>query len=130
MKKRNTPTKQKVWDVISKAPYALCHEDIIRLTNNQIDKVTIYRIIQSFTEDGLIHKIVDISGKAYYALCAEGCCSEKHEDNHMHFKCVKCEQIICMEQNFVPTLPKQYDYLNVNCLVEGVCPECKEPKLS
>lgn len=125
MKKRNTQTKALIWEILSNAKCALCNEDIQNLTENGVDKVTIYRILQSFCDDGTVHKVIDLSGKTYYAKCRKDCCTIAHHDNHAHFKCVRCNTIICLNQEFVPQLPDNFNYITMNCFIEGVCSSCK-----
>jgi Fe2+ or Zn2+ uptake regulation protein len=108
MQKRNTKTKQLVVNVLEKSNSALCHEDIEQQVSGEIDRVTIYRILQGFCDDGKVHKIFGENGKTYYALC-HACSAGNHHDNHLHFHCVKCNTITYMdEQIAVPELSPKY----------------------
>jgi Fe2+ or Zn2+ uptake regulation protein len=123
--KRNTKTKQMIMEVLSNSLSALCHEDIERLLAEKMDRVTIYRILQGFCEDGKIHKISGENGKMYYALCH--CCSAgNHSDNHLHFRCIKCETVLCIDDPIVtPELSRGYSTSNIACLILGYCPNCQ-----
>lgn len=123
--KRNTPTKRMVIEVLQGAESALCHDDIEQVLKGQMDRVTIYRVLQGFCEDGTVHRITNLSGKSYYALCH--CCSaDKHEDHHLHFHCTTCEKIRCMDETvFIPNLPAGFSMTEVNCVVSGRCPSCQ-----
>jgi Fe2+ or Zn2+ uptake regulation protein len=125
-KKRNTKTKQMVMTLIEASESALCHEDIEKQLSGQLDRVTIYRILQSFCDDGKIHKVQGENGKTYYALCRD-CSSEKHNDNHLHFHCVICKQVFCMDAPPpVAPLPPEYKALTVSCNISGYCPNCSD----
>ncbi|MDR1180930.1 MAG: hypothetical protein LBL13_02995, partial [Bacteroidales bacterium] len=67
--KRNTKTKEMVMNVLNDSTSALCHEDIEKNLSGKMDRVTIYRILQGFCNDGKVHKILGDNGKTYYALC-------------------------------------------------------------
>jgi Fe2+ or Zn2+ uptake regulation protein len=121
---RNTKTKEMVMSVFSNAPSALCYDDLERQLAGQMNRVTIYRILQSFCDDGKVHKIPNENGKVYYALCQE-CEAGHHHDNHLHFRCMKCERITCIDKPVsIPGLPRGYRVQDVSCFVSGYCPNC------
>jgi Fe2+ or Zn2+ uptake regulation protein len=124
--KRNTQTKQMVMNILSNEPAsAVCHSDIVQQLNGEMDRVTVYRILQGFCDDGLVHKVTDDTGKTYYALCRD-CTTEAHHDDHLHFRCVRCETVSCID---VPQqalrLPRGYRMSGMSCFVSGYCPDCR-----
>ncbi|MDR2138963.1 MAG: transcriptional repressor [Tannerella sp.] len=122
--KRNTKTKQLVMAVLSDSFSALCHEDIERKLPEKMDRATIYRILQGFCDDGKVHKISGENGKTYYALCRH-CDAGNHNDHHLHFHCIGCETVLCMDESVIsPVLPSGYRMLDVSCTVSGYCPNC------
>jgi Fe2+ or Zn2+ uptake regulation protein len=125
-KKSNTKTKRLVMDVLANSESALCHEDIEKQLAGQLDRVTIYRILQGFYEDGKIHKIVGDNSKTYYALCHD-CNHEHHCDNHPHFRCIRCSTVTCIEETLsAPKVPKEYSISSVSTFISGFCPKCRE----
>ena len=92
----------------------------------QYDRVTLYRTLQSFLDAGLLHRIPNMSGIATYGLCQDSCTSERHFDNHIHFKCNTCGQIECLDDKQVPhvSVPEGYTKISVNLIVDGVCAAC------
>ncbi|MDR3095309.1 MAG: TonB-dependent receptor [Bacteroidales bacterium] len=122
--KRNTKSKQLVMNILENSSSALCHEDIEGRLPEKMDRVTIYRILQGFCDDGKVHKITGENGKAYYALC-HSCVAGHHHDNHLHFRCLKCNTVSCMDRPVViPKLPRGYRLSDVTCLISGYCPRC------
>lgn len=105
---------------------ALSHADLENYFNNKLDRVTIYRTLTSFLEKGLLHKIPDDSGVAKYGLCHHDSVAHTHDDEHVHFKCKKCEKIECLHTLEIPKLhlPKRYKMENANLLIEGICGVC------
>ena len=84
---RVTPSRQAVLQVFATHGYALSHADIERLLGNRQDRVTLYRTLRSFLDNGLIHAIPDERGTPYYALCQDSCTREVHQHEHLHFRC-------------------------------------------
>lgn len=123
MKRRNTPTKDAVLEVLSKTGKAMSQDAIEEKIGIDIDRATIYRILNRFCDDGVLHKVVAEDSKQYFALCVK---SDKiHKPMyHFHFRCLKCETIECLpvEVNF--SIPDEYLVENVNCVLTGTCKAC------
>jgi len=105
---------------------ALTHADLETFFSKKFDRVTIYRTLTSFLENGLLHKIPDDSGIAKYALCHHEGTEHTHDDHHVHFKCKKCEKIECLHNLEIPKLhlPEKYKMEHANLLIEGICAYC------
>jgi Fur family ferric uptake transcriptional regulator len=88
-----------------------------------VDRVTIYRVLNRFCEDGRIHRIVSDEGKTYFALCLN-CDEKKHRHDHFHFRCLNCQQVHCLKEKVNVKLPKGYRLEQVNCLLTGYCRDC------
>jgi Fur family ferric uptake transcriptional regulator len=106
---------------------ALAHADIEKKTGDTIDRVTIYRTLQTFEEKGIIHSIPTADNSVKYALCKERCEEGHHHDNHVHFICEDCGKTICLDDVLVPEvkLPKGFEPHQSNMVVNGVCGDCK-----
>ncbi|MGB0404994.1 MAG: hypothetical protein ACPGDB_02250, partial [Fusobacterium sp.] len=54
-----------------------------------------------------------------YGLCHEHCTPEQHLDLHPHFHCSKCQQIICLEDTFIPKmeLPDRFTAKEINMTI-------------
>ncbi|MFT5822882.1 MAG: Fur family ferric uptake transcriptional regulator [Crocinitomix sp.] len=123
MKRRNTPTKKKILKIFEGADEAVCSSMIEGQLKGNVDRSTVYRILKAFEKDGIIHKVVDPSGKIFYALCKK-CSTEEHSHDHFHFKCQKCEKIECLDQNI--SIPKLDGYLinDFYGIINGLCQQC------
>jgi Fe2+ or Zn2+ uptake regulation protein len=122
--KRNTKTKQMIMGILCDSTSALCYDDFEKQIQGKMDKATVYRILQGFANEGKVHKISGENGKTYYALCHH-CSNEKHNDDHWHFRCIRCETISCIDVPVpVSPLPLGYEMLSVSCTVSGYCPDC------
>lgn len=121
---RNTQAKTEIVKLIENSEVALSHAEILATLNGVCDRVTIYRVLDRLIEEGVIHKIATVEGTIKYAIC-HNCSLEKHNHNHIHFTCERCQTTTCMidiEPSF--TLPKNYKMKSVNFTVSGICPEC------
>lgn len=121
---RNTTAKTEILKLINNSQSALSHSEIQTLLNGLCDRVTIYRVLDRLTEEGLIHKVVNVDGTVRYAEC-HACSSTEHHHNHIHFSCEQCDSVTCMD-NVEPSfsLPKNYKVHAVNFTVSGICPQC------
>jgi len=103
---------------------ALCHEEIENRLPEKIDRVTLYRILQGFYDEGKVHKIIDKGGKTCYALCRH-CTAGNHHDNHPHFHCITCDRITCVEKPVTqPELPSGYNAVTADLYISGYCQKC------
>lgn len=120
---RNTTAKTEIQELILSSKTALSHTEIQKHLVGLCDRVTIYRVLERLTDEGMIHKIVNVDGVVKYAGCHS--CSEKHNHNHIHFSCEKCKSVTCLE-NVEPSfkLPENYKVNEVNFTLSGVCPQC------
>src|SRR6218665_1250562 len=116
MKRRNTPAKQAVLNILKTSKAALSQEDIEQEVKGSMDRVTVYRVLNSFCEDGYLHKILSDDGKYYFAICLN-CHEEKHQHNHFHFRCLSCNKMECLKQEVNVKVPRGYTLENVNCLL-------------
>tara|TARA_B100001250_G_C19599040_1_gene699762 strand:- start:339 stop:767 length:429 start_codon:yes stop_codon:yes gene_type:complete len=101
----------------------------IRLRNQKMDRVTLFRILNIFEEKKIIHKIVLNNGSILYALCNDDCRSNQgdHVDDHIHFSCNKCEEVICLDIPNFPTISvPNFSFYNLNINASGLCASCNE----
>jgi Fur family ferric uptake transcriptional regulator len=91
------------------------------------DRVTLYRTLNSFINQGLLHQIPGDSGFATYGLCREDCNEEAHHHNHVHFKCNVCGHVECLPNLHNPQIDlPDYEIKESYLIVNGVCKICKE----
>lgn len=124
MKKNNTIF---IKEILASEDSALSHLDLLQKLGNSCNRVTVYRILDRLIEKGEIHKIIDTDGVSKFALCTT-CSSHEHSHNHehIHFSCTKCLVVSCLEEADLSfSLPKEYQILETNFTVSGICPKCK-----
>lgn len=124
---RSTPTREEILHLFIRKDYALSHTDIENEIAKDIDRVTVYRTLKTFTDRGLIHKVLDDGGSLKYALCSEACSATHHRHDHVHFKCTICGQTNCLDVEIPRVkLPEGYTANEVNLLIQGTCQNCAQ----
>ena len=95
---------------------------------SDIDRVTLYRILNTFEEKGIIHKVFDLNGTANYAVCHSDCQANHHHDEHLHFNCIACENVYCLNELNMPklTLPAGFEVQGFSLYASGLCPKCSK----
>lgn len=125
MKRRNTISKEAVLSVLTNTRKAMSQDAIVKQMDVDADRATVYRILNRFCEDEIVHKIVADDGKQYFAVCIK-CDDKMIPDNHFHFRCVKCETIECLPAAVEFTVPKKYTVQRMNCVLVGICKDCEK----
>jgi Fur family ferric uptake transcriptional regulator len=95
---------------------------------HDIDRVTLYRILNVFEEKGIIHKVFDLDGTANYAVCHSDCEANHHHDEHVHFNCTVCKNVYCLNELSLPsiTIPAGFKLESFTLYATGLCPKCNK----
>lgn len=124
MNRRNTPTKEAVLNLLASSRKALSQDAIEKQLSIKINRATIYRVLNRFCEDDVVHKIVAEDGKQYFAICKKCDNPEEVVQHHFHFRCLSCDSIECLQIPVDYSVPKGYKVEHANCVLTGVCNEC------
>ena len=88
-----------------------------------VNRVTIYRTLQTFEDVGLVIKMVNRRGISRYMFNHE---AHNNTVTHPHLRCKSCDMVICL-----PCLPNEYleqlqkyEIDDLYFLIDGVCPKC------
>ncbi len=123
-----TESRSRILEMFLREPGALSHALIEKKNSAGIDRVTIYRTLQTFTDSGLIHTIPTADNAVLYALCRDACTAGAHHDEHVHFICERCRHTTCLEHTEVPRieLPEGFRAGSVAVVINGTCNACRE----
>jgi len=122
---RRTGPRLAVLGVLLEAGKPVMHEQITaRLAKAAPDKVTIYRVLKSFVEAGLVH-MAFLRDRAQHFELADRCTSSQC---HPHFTCTSCDQIHCLTDTDMPMAkpPAGFTIHHQRIQLEGLCPNCSE----
>ncbi|MDE1191000.1 MAG: transcriptional repressor [Arachidicoccus sp.] len=122
-----TDGRKQILSLFLKTDGALSHADIEKEAHKKLDRITIYRTLQTFVNKGIIHVIPTTDNSILYALCRDECSEGHHHDKHVHFVCNECHTTYCLEQIDVPqvSLPKGFSEVQTDVVVNGYCAKCK-----
>lgn len=122
-----TESRRKILNLFMDADGALTHADIENNHQITFDRVTVYRTLQTFVENGIIHQIPTTDNTVLYALCKENCEAGHHHDEHIHFICLDCDKTVCLDEVSVPAvkLPRGFKSMHTALVIKGICDECK-----
>ncbi len=96
---RATDARIKVLAALLGARYAFSHQDI-QDTLVDMDRVTLYRALDSLTDAGLAHKIAGDDRVFRYNAGTEEIAHGTHhaqQHQHGHFKCTRCAKVFCID---------------------------------
>jgi len=124
---RPTDLRLAVLEVLGSAQRAWQAGEILTVLRGlrQVNKVTVYRILDDFTRRGIVRK-VPLEGKsARFELACE------HHPPHPHFQCQRCGEAQCLEpvplekvwEQIKGPLGNRADRLQIR--VEGLCQRCR-----
>lgn len=122
---KNTKQRVRVLEEIGADDAAISQPDLEKKLGKEIDRVTLYRILNAYEDKGILHRIIDHNGTANYAICSSNCTSHHHQDEHVHFNCSVCAKVYCLPVN-VPqiTIPKGFKTESISFVAYGVCDKC------
>jgi Fur family ferric uptake transcriptional regulator len=124
---KKTAPRLKVLSMLADKNVATSQPDLEGVMND-IDRVTLYRILSAFEEKGIIHKVFDLNGTANYAMCSSNCGENHHHDEHLHFNCTNCKNVYCLDDLDMHgiDLPSGFKLEGFTLYATGLCPKCSK----
>ncbi|MDB5123953.1 MAG: Fur family transcriptional regulator [Mucilaginibacter sp.] len=124
---KKTGPRLKVLSMLSAKNVATSQPDLERVMSD-IDRVTLYRILNTFEEKGIIHKVFDLNGTSNFAMCTSACEENHHHDEHLHFNCTNCKNVYCLDDLHLPhiDLPNGFKPEGFTLYATGLCPKCSK----
>ena len=135
---RATDARVQVLAELGSAAGLQSHHDIeqaLAAARARVDRVTLYRVLDSLVESGLAHRVAGADRVWRFAATpqAAGKASvmvrEAHQ-RHAHFQCSDCGKIVCLRdmpavgQGRALRMPPGYRTEAVELTVKGRCPGC------
>ena len=122
--KRKTKSVQALLDIFDQSDNAWSVVDLVEKLSSEMNKTTVYRILDRFQDEGLLHSFTDTNGLKWYAQCVD-CSQHNHDDVHPHFQCKTCGKVECLSAEIpLPSFPS-YQVDNAEILLTGQCSDCK-----
>ena len=121
-----TPLRVEVLGIINSSLSALSAQEIGGKLN-EYNRITLYRTLKSFIYKGIIHEIALTGLEPKYALCRDKCSSETHNHQHVHFRCTKCNKVLCVEAERMPKIKiPNFNIDSLEIQAKGICNQCSE----
>jgi Fur family ferric uptake transcriptional regulator len=120
---RRTVPRLAVLGVLLETGKPVTHEQIkAKLVETAPNKVTIYRVLESFIEADIVHKAF-LRERAWHFELADRCTASQC---HPHFTCTSCEATYCFTDAALPMTksPRGFTILHQRVQLEGLCPKC------
>lgn len=102
---------------------ALSVVELVRRFKGDMNKTTVYRILERLEEDGILHSFTGNDGRKWVAKYKSENTSN-HTGLHPHFKCQSCGKFECLPINLsIPAVPN-YRVDSANLILVGECNVC------
>lgn len=119
---RNTPIRSEVLHLLMQSAKAYSHADLEQAFDNSLDRVSLYRCLNTLIRAGLVQKRVDSKGYSCFFYAPMSLTAVQP-----YFKCSQCETVISL-----PELPRaylkvvrQFQIDTIQLLAEGTCDTCR-----
>lgn len=112
---------------LMKASHPVSLADLEISLGFSMDKASIFRNLELFSEKDVVHLIEDGSRSLKYELCHSDT-SHSIADQHVHFYCERCKETYCFENVSVPlvSIPDGFLPRSINYMMKGICPKCRK----
>jgi Fur family ferric uptake transcriptional regulator len=121
---RVTATRLAVLEMLLGSPRALSHQEVeqaVRGVGVDIDRVTVYRVLDWLVAHDLAHRIA-AEDRVWRFNAAD-----REVSGHAHFQCIRCGQVYCLDDlqpAMTFALPAGYRFQRSELTIQGTCPDC------
>lgn len=120
---RKTKSVHVLLNLFGQTNDALSAVELVSRLQHQMNKTTVYRILERMQDEGLVHSFVGKDGLKWYAQ-GKGYSLLQHDDVHPHFQCRNCGKTACILVDIsIPSIPK-YKIDSAELLLIGQCEHC------
>lgn len=122
---RNTEARRNVLACLIAAGRALSHSEIeAQLQGTDLDRVTLYRVLEWLVEQALAHRVGGLSG--FDRAMRFAFSRPERRSAHAHFQCVQCGTTMCLDDVAVPALPVPggIELQGIELAAFGYCEAC------
>jgi Fur family transcriptional regulator, ferric uptake regulator len=123
---RLTGSRKEILATLQSSVQAMSHSEIEKSLPSHLDRITVYRTLQSFIKKGLIHTVTDPHSRAAKYMYS----SPDLPKQHAHFKCRLCNTLICLDTPVFKIKsmgsPKGYKAEFYSLIIEGLCDRCSQ----
>lgn len=120
-----TKTRVNILDILMRSSAPLSGKDICSTLTIKCDKSTVFRTLNALYEKQMLQRVI-IDHEVKYTLKDKHHANNDDDTDHIHFKCLRCEKVICMTDLLVKdyALPDGFVKEENQFLIIGTCKEC------
>ncbi len=123
---RNTRQRRSIEAALEQVPDFMSAQELFVWLQNRSEKVslaTVYRILQSMAEEGIVDVVRTDDGESVFRRCAM-------DEHHHHLLCRECGKTVEIEaphvEEWAASIAAKYGFTQATHVVEisGLCAEC------
>ena len=121
---RKTKTVELLLKTFNKSNDAISVVELVSKFSKEMNKTTVYRILDRLEESGILHSFTDQDGLKRYAKGKQDNEESNNLNMHPHFLCQDCGISSCLPINIsIPPIP-DYKIQSSEHLLIGQCKDC------
>tara|TARA_A100000164_G_scaffold327243_1_gene313470 strand:- start:816 stop:1205 length:390 start_codon:yes stop_codon:yes gene_type:complete len=122
---RKTKTVKLLLNLFDQEKNAISVVDLVSFFSNDMNKTTVYRILNRLEESGVLHSFIDKDGLKRYARGDQRITASDNPSIHPHFLCEGCGISTCLPLKIsTPSIPN-YIINSSEQLYLGQCKDCQ-----
>ncbi len=122
---RKTKTVKLLLNLFDQEENAISAVDLISFFSNDMNKTTVYRILNRLEESGVLHSFIGKDGLKRYARGDQRPTASNEYSMHPHFLCEECGISTCLPLKIsTPSIPN-YIINSSEQLYLGQCKDCQ-----
>ena len=91
---RTTRQRRIILELLLACGSPLSHAEILSKIEEHLDRVTLYRTLETLRKAGIVHQVQGIDG--VWRFCAHGEGADGCPGDHPHFLCLECGRMFCL----------------------------------
>lgn len=121
---RSTKQRKTVLVLLLEKGSPLSHSEVSCMLKEPLDKVTLYRTLETLRSVGIVHQVQGLDG--VWRFCAHDPETKGCPGDHPHFLCLHCGRMFCLTDQKMPRVEVPYGMKveGKQMVVYGCCPEC------
>jgi Fur family ferric uptake transcriptional regulator len=122
---RKTKSVNLLLNVFDSNQHALSVVQLVESTKEQMNKTTVYRVLDRLEQEGLVYSFLGTNGLKWYAKCTK-CTSDHACQMHTNFQCNRCGSMECIPvQMEIPEIPN-VQINSAQVILSGTCSKCAD----
>ena len=125
---RTTKQRKKILELLIENASPLTHAEILSMLEEPLDRVTLYRTLQTLQSSNIVHQVQGLDGA--WRFCAHDMENEGCPGGHPHFLCLQCGKMFCLSDQKIPRVevPEGMTVEGKQLVIYGSCSECAPQK--